>query len=283
MTRLSSDLPEPTVSCCVIARGRLDHLRRVLVGLDRQTRPLDDVVVVSIGDPEVVAVAESSPIVTTVTSIEHVPGDPLPLAGARNRGADRATGDLLVFLDVDCIPASRLVADYVTQRQSGLLMGSVRYLPPSVPGSIQDWTEDELRRHGRPHPARPLPDRAVQTDRYELFWSLNFATDRATWLSLGGFDQGYRGYGGEDTDLAFEARRRSIPAWFVAGAESFHQHHVVDDPPIDHLRDIVSNARRFRRKWNCWPMTGWLEAFNDQGLVRWDEESLEIVEGVVSR
>lgn len=280
MTQLRND--GATVSCCVIAKGRLDHLHRVLVGLDRQTRSPDDVVVVSMGDPDVTAVAVGSPVVTTATTVEHVPTNPLPLAAARNRAAQRATGDLLVFLDVDCIPARQLVADYIDQRRPGLLMGSVRYLPPMIPGSIQDWTEDELRRHGQPHPMRPVPIRAEPTDRYELFWSLNFAAERATWLDVGGFDEGYRGYGGEDTDLAFEARRRSVPAWFVAGGEAFHQHHVVQDPPVGHLREIVSNARRFRRKWNQWPMTGWLQAFATEGLIHWDDDSIEIVEDAVS-
>src|SRR5690606_10024244 len=107
-------------------------------------------------------------------------------------------------------------------------------------------------------------------------WSLNFAIERDTWTMLGGFDQAYEGYGGEDTDIAFEARRRAVPAWFVPGAEAFHQHHVVNDPPIDHLQDIVANARRFHQKWGVWPMTGWLASFAENGLIEWDDHSIRL-------
>ena len=267
------------VTCCVIARGRVDHLRRVLAGLRHQTTAPHEVVVVSMGDPRVASVASTDPVVSSVGLVEHELDGPLPLARARNAAARRADGDVLVFLDVDCIPAPELVADYLRQQRPGLLMGTVRHLPPGVPSSTGAWSVRVLREKGRLHPARPRPSVATQTSRYELFWSLNFAVQRETWRALGGFDERYDGYGGEDTDLAFEARDRGIPAWFVAGAEAFHQHHPVEDPPVEHLHDIVANARRFHAKWRTWPMTGWLESFADLGLIDWTEDTIALVPG----
>ena len=279
---IGTDISSPdavSTSCCVIARGRLDHLRRTLAGLARQHHPANEVIVVTMGDPEVVAVAAAEPVVTAVEMIEHHPGDPLPLARARNRGAAVSDAELLIFLDVDCIASPELVADYVCQRRPGLLMGTVCYLPPGIPDNPGDWTIDELRLHGRPHAARPTPQAAEQTSVYELFWSLNFAVERDTWRALGGFDEDYQGYGGEDTDVGFEARRQAIPAWFLSGAEAFHQHHAVHDLPVHHLHDIVTNARRFHRKWGVWPMTGWLAAFAEDGLITWDDHSIDVTTG----
>ena len=184
--------------------------------------------------------------------------------------------DLFVFLDVDCIPAPGLVADYVEHRRPGLLMGAVSYLPAGVPGPVLDWTVEDLHRAGRAHPARPAPASATPTTAYELFWSLNFAVDRGTWETIGGFDERFAGYGGEDTDFGYQARAAGVPAWFLPGAHAFHQHHPVEDPPVRHLHDIVSNARRFHAKWGEWPMTGWLSEFAEQGLVDWDDESLRL-------
>jgi hypothetical protein len=266
-----------TTSCVIIARGRLDHLRRVLVGLGRQTVEPDEVVVVAMGDPEVETLAAAHAVVTAVESVPCPPGDPLPLARARNHGASSTSGELLVFLDVDCIPARALVADYHHHRRPGLLMGTVRYLPPGVPSATGTWDDQGLRQHGRPHGARPVPTTPERTDRYELFWSLNFAVERATWEAVGGFDEGYRGYGGEDTDFAFEARRRGVDAWFLPGAEAFHQHHPVSSPPVEHLGEIVINAERFHHKWGTWPMTGWLEAFVAAGLITWTDDSIDLV------
>ncbi|WP_409241961.1 glycosyltransferase family 2 protein, partial [Caballeronia sp. INML3] len=40
-----------------------------------------------------------------------------------------------------------------------------------------------------------------------MFWSLNFACHLNTFEQIGGFDDAYTGYGGEDTDFAFRAKR----------------------------------------------------------------------------
>jgi N-acetylglucosaminyl-diphospho-decaprenol L-rhamnosyltransferase len=58
-----------------------------------------------------------------------------------------------------------------------------------------------------------------------------------------------------------------------------HQDHDSSTPPREHLREIVPNAHRFRARWGRWPMKGWLRAFADEGLVRWEPagDRLEIV------
>ena len=114
---------------------------------------------------------------------------------------------------------------------------------------------------------------------YELFWSLNFAVTRQTWEEVGGFDESYVGYGAEDTDLGFRARALGVPAWMVCGAEAYHQHHGSAGPPREHLHSIVANARRFHDRWGQWPMEGWLQAFAEQGLVRWTDTELAIGPG----
>ena len=41
-------------------------------------------------------------------------------------------------------------------------------------------------------------------------------------------------------------------------------------PPVEHVDDIVRNAEIFRRRWGATPMLGWLEAFEERGLVERD-------------
>jgi GT2 family glycosyltransferase len=105
---------------------------------------------------------------------------------------------------------------------------------------------------------------------YEVFWSLSFALDAATWLAIGGFDEAYTGYGGEDTDFGQRACARGVPSRALGGAVVYHQWHPAPDPPLQHLRDIVRNARLFHQRWGWWPMRGWLAAFAELGLIRYD-------------
>lgn len=262
-----------------IVRDRLDHLRGLRRGLAAQrhtegTAQLQHVVVRMGGADPWTAMHEGPPVVPVEVVLPAGPGPArLPLAAARNAGAAAAAADLLIFLDVDCIPGPDLVAHYqwAAERTRGLLAGPVSFLSEGAFGP--DTALDELPSLGRPHPARPAPPAGalLPEERYELFWSLSFAVRRAELQSLGGFCTDYLGYGGEDTDLAFLARRRGMALTWVGGASAWHQHHPVEDPPYRHLHDIVRNARVFHRRWGCWPMHGWLGQFADEGLISWHE------------
>jgi GT2 family glycosyltransferase len=254
-----------------VVAGRHTHLARQERGLAAGSRRPDQRIVVAIDDPAVAAVLddrEPSPVV-----VAH-PTDPLglPLAAARNAGAARALtagADLLVFLDVDCIPGPDLVRRYEEVAAEGdrrLLCGPVAYLPPAPVGGYPATGLDRL---ATPHPARPVPadGATADSDDHALFWSLSFAITAAVWREIGGFTEDYVGYGGEDTDFGQSARALGIGLRWVGGGTAFHQHHPVSDPPHEHLDDILRNAAIFRRRWGWWPMTGWLAGFERLGLI----------------
>lgn len=248
------------------------HLRNQIRGLQRSSGTPDIHIVVALGDPEVPDVVRQEGHGACVVECPGRP--PLPLAAARNIGARAALvrgADLLIFLDVDCIPSEGLVGRYREvvsdpAHRDALLCGPVTYLPPAGP---DDYDLTDLAARVRPHPARPWPpDESVQncTD-YALFWSLSFAVRGDTWKRIGGFCEQYVGYGGEDTDFARCAAARGVPMRWVGGAHAFHQHHPVEDPPVRHLHDIVRNARIYHHRWGSWPMGGWLEAFERLELI----------------
>ncbi|WP_197381157.1 glycosyltransferase family 2 protein [Mycolicibacterium mengxianglii] len=262
-----------------VAHGRHQHLRRQLDGLAAGSHLPDLHVVVALADPDV-------PGIVAGDARRHVvahDADPaaLPLGQARNVGAAAALergAELLVFLDVDCIPGRDLIGRYLDvagrpQHGDALLCGPVTYLPPPGPHGY-DLSALEVR----PHPARPAPDDGdvlAGTD-YTLFWSLSFAATARTWQRIGGFCELYRGYGGEDTDFGQCAAEAEVGLRWVGGAHAFHQHHPVSNPPVQHLDDIVANAAVFHRRWGWWPMGGWLEAFEARGLIERDAEGRPI-------
>ncbi|MGE2729600.1 glycosyltransferase family 2 protein [Mycolicibacterium vaccae] len=252
--------------------GRHSHLRNQIRGIARSAQAADRHVIVALGDPDIASVVRQEEYAAQV--VDFPARAPLPLAAARNAGARSALSagaELLVFLDVDCIPSPELVGRYrrvaaAPEHRGALLCGPVTYLPPAGPGGY-DLTA--LDRMVRPHPARPHPpDESVEpsTD-YALFWSLSFAVGADAWERVGGFCEQYVGYGGEDTDFARCAAAAGVPMRWVGGAHAFHQHHPVEDPPVRHLHDIVRNACIYHRRWGTWPMGGWLDAFEGLGLI----------------
>jgi GT2 family glycosyltransferase len=244
-----------------IVAGRHRHLRKQLDGLAVGTVHADHHVVVAMGDPAIRQIVGERAEIVDLEARGR-----LPLAEARNTGAAHAIqagADFLVFLDVDCVPGPRLVARYrETATDRTLLCGPVTYLPPG------EVSLDRLADLTDPHHARPVPPDGETREHgdHTLFWSLSFAVTAATWRQLGGFCEDYTGYGGEDTDFGQVARAAGVGLTWVGGAHAYHQHHPVQDPPADHLDDILVNARLFHRRWGWWPMRGWLDAFAAQGI-----------------
>lgn len=249
-------------SVITLNKGRRAHLLRLLEGLARGTPPAECIVVEMGGDTEPLS---AQPFPVRVVDFRH---DGLPLAAARNAGRRAASRATLIFLDVDCIPSVELVVRLsdAAVTYDGLVCCAIRYLPA---GAVHDgWTEDGLNALGLFHPARVFPESGVERiENPGLFWSLAFAVRAATYDRLGGFDEGYSGYGAEDTDLAFRAAQAGIPLYFVGGMHAFHQHHASCDPPLQHFADILRNASRFHARHGFWPMSGWLDAFADRGLI----------------
>jgi len=256
--------------------GRHGHLSLQRRGLRRSTVAVDSHVVVCMGDRVAadIATAQAGPPVAAVHV--DVPGSRLPLARARNAGAEaaiRAGAELLVFLDVDCIPGPGTVARYVQCAREDpaprLLCGPVAYLPPPPPDGYDLARLAEL---ADPHPARPDParDQTIRGGDHRLFWSLSFAVRPEVWERIGGFCEEYRGYGGEDTDFGQCAAAAGVRLDWTGGADAYHQFHPTADPPVQHVADVVTNARLFFRRWGWWPMPGWLAGFERLGLARFD-------------
>lgn len=258
------------VSVLTLVRNRAAHLDNLVEGLSRSDRRPDELVVIDMSDEPVTIGAQPFPV-----CVERMPTIRLPLAAARNRAAALARHDRLVFLDVDCIPTAACIGRLADELegQDALLCADVRYLGPG--NASPGWTEVSLLENGRAHPVRTFPESGVrQESNPGLFWSLAFAIYKPRFEALGGFDERFVGYGGEDTDFGFRAAAAGLPLLFVGGAIACHQYHDSYEPPVQHVADIVRNANVFHARWGRWPMEGWLQAFAAMGLVRWSDHEL---------
>lgn len=257
------------LSLLSLVRDRTALLHGLLAALAHAPDPPADVVVAVCGGDDPRPGAPETPF--PVRFLDVPSGERIAYSPARNACAAAAGTDRLLFLDADCVPLPGALAAFsrALDAEDALCIGEVLYLPPTAPFDPAD--AERLAEVGRPHPARPRPpaDCWVRSDDYGLVWGLSMAVRRPTFRKLGGFDEGYGGYAGEDTDFAEAARQSGVPLHVVAGAAVAHRHHDVFEPPVQQLRATVANAQRFRDKWGWWPMGGWLEGFRDLGLIDW--------------
>lgn len=242
-----------------------------------QTQPPDAVAVAVMDEGE----TQLSEAISERCRFTRVDGHRLPLARARNAAAGLAEDcDQLIFLDVDCVPAPDFVERTLeVAAQDRSVMADCRYLDRETPG---DLPFGELWARAEKHPARPRfrPTEGAPTKRLDQsteLWSLAFALPRKSFTEMGGFDERFIGYGGEDTDFALRLGEQGTELHYAPQMRAVHQWHEVSVPPLQHFGDIIVNARKFRYKHGQWCMDYWLSQLEEGGYIDWNEERIEVL------
>ena len=125
---------------------------------------------------------------------------------ARNAGVEAASGEFVIFMDCDCLPASRrFLLDHVSILSDGHVAscGQVTGIDDGFWGRFQADASRARRRRG-------AQGAAVSGA------SSNLGVRRAAFLAVGGFDPGYGHYGFEDRDLLLRLAHVGSVAWTPA-------------------------------------------------------------------
>lgn len=136
-------------------------------------------------------------------------------SGARNAGAAAAQGDLLLFVDCDCLPAD---TGFIAAHLQRLQQGAVASTGPVIGTGQGFWHTFQVgssTRRAALH-ARGVPY-AGSTQ--------NLMVRRGCFEAVGGFDEAYRAYGFEDRDLLIRLAMLGPIAW-------------ADDAVIEHHDDL---------------------------------------------
>jgi GT2 family glycosyltransferase len=200
----------PEISVVIPHLNQPAALAACLAALGRQTVAAErfEVVVVDNG---------SMPLPTHVVSSlpeVHLAYEPEPGPGpARNRGVGLARGEILAFLDADCVPdpgwLAALLAAFAALPDTAVLGGAVRVFA-GMPG--------------RPNPAEAFDlvygfRQQLTIARHDFAATANLAVRRAAFAAVGGF----AGLAvSEDMDWGRRARLVGFPTRFVAEAAVAH-------------------------------------------------------------
>jgi GT2 family glycosyltransferase len=231
-----------TLTAVVATYQRRAPLARLLAGLEAQLvaepslRDGFDVVVVVDGSHdgtvEMLEALEFPVPVKTIWQQNH------GRAAARNAGLELADGEIVWFLDDDVIPLPGLVARHRRAHHdapSHVTIGPYPFVAggsPIAPNEV--WTEtvyDEMARGGRVRSA-------------DRFASGNASGPAELFRSVGGFDEGFTGWGCEDVELGHRILRAGYEIHFDPDARAEHEQTLS---LAQYCANNVSNGRNMVR------------------------------------
>ena len=208
-------------------------LEALLAGLERQAYPRELFEVIVVDDGSSVPLGRpSSPLAVRVIRQEK---RGFGLARARNNGARAAAHDILIFLDGDMIADTDLLAAHARWHHAvadAVTLGFRAPAPDRVDiaalrhhsGSLRDlYGQRECDAWREPHLVRSADLCSRHDWLFRTMVGANFAVRKAFYLSLGGCDESFARYGGEDTELAYRACTRGAVLVPVRGALAWHQ------------------------------------------------------------
>jgi len=229
------------LSVIIPTRNGGTTLRRTIEYLQRQDAPGDrfEIVVVDDGSTD------------GSTAGLDAPHDRVPVrimtqrnegrAVARNRGAAEARGRVLLFLDADMWAQPGLIAAHMAHHRTVQALG--------VQGrSIQhpDTLKTVYMRA-----TNLIPDLTIRRRRNLApvhVITRNFSVSASAFRAVGGFDEGFVGYGWEDMELGLRLRQADVPLWYEPTASAYHHHIQTLEEFLLKIREAGAGAVYFWRR-----------------------------------
>jgi GT2 family glycosyltransferase len=207
-----------TLSIVIPTFNRLPLLQRVLAGLAAQRVAQDTFDVVVVADGTTDGTEEFLRTAAYPFTLHAICQENAGVAMARNRGIDAATGDLVLFLDDDVVPAPHLVQTHLAAHAeygpNTVVLGPMITPPDVVLRPWVDWEQRMLQKQYDDMAAGKYAPTARQ------FFTGNTSLGRRHLVAQGGFDVRFRR--AEDVELAYRLARAGLSFVFKGDAVGYH-------------------------------------------------------------
>ncbi len=223
-----------TVTVVMPTRDRKKLLRETLASLAGQTYPAESIEVVVVDDCSSDGTLEFLRELETPLSLVPIRHEVNKgRAAARNTALRAATGDLVVFVDDDMRCDPDLIRAHVRFHEThpkAMVIGSAVQAPELGRSTVFRYL-DEMGVH-------KLTSGSRAPSRY--FVTNNASIPREPIIAVGLFDESFRKYGFEDTELAFRLEDQAdLTTWFCGEAVAYHLHAQTLDGVLEKRRDAT--------------------------------------------
>jgi glycosyltransferase involved in cell wall biosynthesis len=198
--------------------NRLGRLRQVIAALEQQDYPRADFEVVIVSDGSTDGTAAYLETLTTSLQVRALHQANSGPAAARNAGIATATGEFIVFIDDDLVPAPQLLAEHMRQhRTAGREVAVLGPMLTPEGYNMSPWVGYEQKMLTKQYDAMIRGDWAPTARQ---FYTGNASLRRSLIVDAGGFDERFRR--AEDIELAYRLADRGIGFVFTMQAAGLH-------------------------------------------------------------
>jgi len=137
-------------------------------------------------------------------------------SAARNLAVKIAQGEIITFLDDDCIPHINWVSSILANSKKGVITG----------GKVTNWYVSNLYSES----SQQLLDFLYQYNygtSNEFFTSNNFSLFKSDFINTGGFSTSFRTSAGEDREFCIRAKSKGLVLHLNEGIEVSHAHYLT--------------------------------------------------------
>ena len=217
----------PSASVVIPTHNRLGDLQRVIAGVEAQFAPggrRPELVVVDDGSSD--GTADWLSRETASGRLLGVRQSNAGPAVARNRGANAATGEVLLFLGDDTVPEAGWLLAHLEEHR---LQGGIGH-PLAVVGytgfpSAEDTPFLRFINEYGPQFGYLLIEDPRRLE-FNFFYTSNVSIDRAEMVRLGGFREDFPAAAWEDIEFAYRATRGGLSIRYQPAARAVHYHRI---------------------------------------------------------
>lgn len=199
----------PTVTLAIPCFNAEQHIRGALESILRQSIAVEEIVVVDDGSTDRTRDAVS--LLPGVRLISH--GENRGIAASRNSAWQAARGEVVVYMDADCIAEPGFLASLLQGYEDDTVAGVGGCGIEAIDNTMYDrWRREVLFQHWGAEPRETVP----------FLFGLCSSYRRSVLQQLGGFDTLFR-TSGEDMDMGFRMNRAGYRLLYTPDGVVNHQ------------------------------------------------------------
>jgi GT2 family glycosyltransferase len=216
----------PSASVVIPTFNRLDDLKRVVHAIGEQYRPDDaEVELVVVDDGSTDGSGEwlrAEQEAGRLTALRQENAGP---ARARNRGVNRARGELILFLGDDTVPQDGWLLAHLEEHRRADESGPIAVLGyTSFPADCDSPFLRFINEHGAQFGYQLIDDPLDVP--FNFFYTSNISMSRQRMIDLGGFREDFPSAAWEDIEFSYRAASAGLRLRYQPRARVLHYHRI---------------------------------------------------------